>query len=322
MYRWDETRLEDKIVLFPKVREQLKKEIDKAMEQGNYETALDTLKQLQGYKHHSHLVHVQTLICLIKLQHWDEARDFCEDLLIDEHGEHYYDYFDYYVMILYEEKRFSEVIEVIKDERVRKSIPEQYAKKLNEIEQLAGEMNEWAAIDLVTEIQQAVVENLPQKQYYLLQKWKQLGVKAPASFYLLLKEEKVHPMIKTMLLHQFQMERLEESVTIKKLGKQQTMVPAQVKGMKEHPVYLQTKAFIEFVEQEDPSLYHFIVEVFDQYCMVIYPFFYRIEEVAAVGEAFIQFAKQLLYGVEESPENEAYMEGIRHCHQLYHDVVQ
>src|SRR5699024_11822997 len=87
--------LDEKIILFPKMRMKLEQEIESEIQQENYSAAIKKLELLRKHKQKSYTIYIQSLICYIRLHRYTEAELLCEELL-EKHDEHYMDYLDYY----------------------------------------------------------------------------------------------------------------------------------------------------------------------------------------------------------------------------------
>src|SRR5699024_10793428 len=140
---------------------------------------------------------------------------------------HYIDYLDYYVMILYEAGKYDMVINRIEEEQ-RGKLPKEIQTKFKEIKRIAQQMNEWESMELIGDIQQAITDDNPRKQYYLFQKWQQLDTTMPEFFYDLLIEETIHPVIKTMILLKFVEAEIAEDIAIRKFTYEKDINPKTI----------------------------------------------------------------------------------------------
>src|SRR5699024_598325 len=143
-------------------------EIESEIQQENYSAAIKKLELLRKHKQKSYTIYIQSLICYIRLHRYTEAELLCEELL-EKHDEHYMDYLDYYIIILFEARKYQAVIERIQEEEQLANLPEELYAKFQEMKMLAQQMNEWEAEAIVGDIQQAVTDHNSKKQYYLLQ---------------------------------------------------------------------------------------------------------------------------------------------------------
>src|SRR5699024_8593372 len=131
--------LDDKIILFPKMRVKLEQEVEREIQQENYTSAIEKLEVLRNHGQKSYSIHIQSLICYIRLKRFTEAELLCEELL-DKHDEHYMDYLDYYIIILFEAKKYQAVIERIEEETESGELPEELQYKFQEMKILAEQM--------------------------------------------------------------------------------------------------------------------------------------------------------------------------------------
>lgn len=311
--------LDDNIILFPKMKEQLAEDIEKEMKKGNYSGALEKLDVLREHGFVSYPIHIQTLISYIRLNRFTEAEMLCEELL-EENNQHYFDYLDYYIMILYEAGKYQAVIDRVDEEEQTGELPEEYQMKFGEIKRIAKQMNEWESMELIKSFQQAVKDNRPTKQYYLIQKWRKLHTQAPAIFYDLLKEEDIHPVIKTILFLQLADEMVTKEVFIRKFTYEMEIIPRITPKIENHPIYQKTIQQLEQMEQENPTMYVLMKEMYDQYCFVMYPFMHTESEIEIMVSTLFQIV-QVHFGNEPKKENTPLIEQIETCSNLYQQIM-
>lgn len=310
--------MEDNIVWLPKAVEQIKIAVDNEMQAGVYEEALQKINLLLQHDYDSYEVHVQRITCLIKLKHYEEAEEFCE-LLLKEENEHYYDYFDYYMIVLYEQGKYSKMIDLIEQET--ESFPDNIGIKMNELKMLAMQLNDWTRQEWLHQFQLALNKEDIKKQYILLQKWQQHTLKDfPKRFYSLLEEPDIHPVIKTMMFTRLQNDRIGTTVAVRKLNRAGRKSPRNTSSMEQSPLYEKCVYDLLPLEQDNPTLYMLTKELLEQYVYVIYPLIPDENCAALLVEQMKRITKYQL-GINERLDLNEYGEEILLCQQLYEHIM-
>src|SRR5699024_5989212 len=131
----------DNILLLPNTIAEMELEIESLMQKKDFENALNNLELLLKHNHCTYIVYRDTLTCLMKLHHTNEDVDLCEKLLMDKQSEFYFDYFEFYIILLYESEAYSTLIHVFETEN--NNMPHEYADKTEKFKVLALQMSEW-----------------------------------------------------------------------------------------------------------------------------------------------------------------------------------
>ncbi|WP_176447538.1 tetratricopeptide repeat protein [Lentibacillus sp. CBA3610] len=93
-----------------------------ALKEKRYEEALAKLDQLLGYGVQNHEVMIGKLMCLMELNRYKEAQDFCESLLIHK-DEHYYHYVHIYLTILFQTSQYQLLMNQVEQELESDLVP-------------------------------------------------------------------------------------------------------------------------------------------------------------------------------------------------------
>ncbi|MEI3612885.1 tetratricopeptide repeat protein [Pseudogracilibacillus sp. SO30301A] len=312
------------IILFPTLRNELEKAERESFElihQQDYEQALEKLKFLLTHQISTYEIHISKLICLIKLNQLTDAEQFCENLLTDYNDSHYYDYLDYYIMILYETNKFPYIIDLINAEEKRSTIPDNFRKKFRDLYRLAYQMNSARSDELIAELHGAVKEDNHHRQWYIINKWKELNIDPPEMFLNLLKEKEIHPAIKTQIIELLIDSNFKSSVMVEKFGENHSIELKKLQKVSEHPIYLNTLQQLQNLEQENPTLYIQVKELLYQFSYIQYPKFYPTSDIIDVKNALILLGNENLslpYG-EMTNKNKVhdYVDLIKLSNELY-----
>lgn len=312
------------IILFPTLRKSLEKterEAYEAMKKQDYESALEKFDFLLFHQYASHEIYISKLISLLKLHELDEAEYFCESLLANDEDLYYFDYFEYYIMILYERNKFSVVMECIDAEEKSNRVPKDSKKKLRDLYRLAYQMNAARAEELISELNEAFRENNSRKQWYILNKWKELKADPPEQFLSVLKKPTVHPAIKTSIIEILIDNNIDAEIEIEKFGELISLNLKHLLKLDEHPIYTKLLHQIGNIEQENPTLFLQVNEMLRQYSYIHYPKMYADEEAKRIAEALIHVGKENLALPLEDGEKksnlENQIENIRLSNELY-----
>ena len=315
----------DNVILFPTLRrnlEQMEKESYELIEDNDYEQALEKLKILLSHQYTSFDINMNTLHCLTKLGRWKEAEQFNEMLLKNEDDEYYYDYLGYYIMILYEQNNYSALMTTILEEEKKRHIPPPFNKKFKDIYRLCYQMNMMKANELLHQFKTAIEEENHREQLFYIHQWVQLHVEPSEMIVHALRNNKVHPVVKTKILEVLKERNLTEKLTVEKFGREIEICPAQLVDIKEQELFQTILDKLSEVEQNDPTLYALIEQLVYQYHYVRYPFLFDVIEIDQLTEAFVFVGKKHLAmtsGVDEKIKNE--VETIEICSQMYLNVM-
>jgi len=317
----------NKVILFPTLKkslENIEKECYVLIKEKEYERALKKLTYLLSHRYTSYDIHISILICYIKLQRFSEAEEYYEQLLLHDNDPNYYDYLEYYLMVLYERNQYTELMTIIQDEEKKNIIPTTFQKKFQDIYRLAYQMNLMSADQLIVELEAAVNRKDHQAQWHIFQKWLKLNVDPHEIFFTLLIDPKVHPVLKTAIIELLQARNVESRIEVEKFGKKTSIELMDLPAVTDHPIYHQTLTYIHYIDQDNPSLFTIIEKLHNQFHYVRYPYLYPEQDIRYVGDALIQIAiEDLSLPLNHEGQCERiikYIEMIRLCNKLYVNI--
>src|SRR5690625_3654722 len=111
------------------MKERLFNQMELALKDKNYAEALKIINKLLKNQIHSRGIYVTKLNCLIQLKQFDEAEQFCEDLL-EFTADFYEYYFEYYLFILFELNKFHILMDAYEAARKANKINKEKRVKL------------------------------------------------------------------------------------------------------------------------------------------------------------------------------------------------
>ncbi len=315
------------IIIFPTLRdslEEIENQAYESIQKQDYEIALQHVNYLLSHQYCSYDIHVSKLICHIKLNDLAEAEKFCENLVIDSDEPHYFDYLEYYVMILYEREKYAYLIELIENEEKNEKMPEESQKRLREIYRLAYQMNVIRSDELIQELRRSVKEENHQKQWYILNKWKELKTDPPELLFTLLKNNGIHPAIKTLVLESLKDLNIRASIEVEKFKDTSTILLDALPLVMEHPTYKYIVELLQETEQENPTLFLLIKDLLYQFNYIQYPHMYTDKELKDIAKAFVLAARDNLSlnipKGEVDNKIQEYINQIHLCNELYLNI--
>ncbi|SET69590.1 hypothetical protein SAMN05216389_12129 [Oceanobacillus limi] len=320
----------DKVILFPKWRVTLEEESLEALKEKRYEEALGKLNELLNYQIHSHEIIIGKLICLMELGRHEEAQVLCEEAM-SQKDEDYYHYVHIYLTILFQTNQYSLLMEQVDRELEGSNVPymmrEQFRQLYDVSSKMAKEVNSEESNEYLKELKTAVESQNHENQWRIINRLHQLNATPDKKLYSLLKEEYIHPVIKTALFRWFQDQEVSDLIDVEKLGSQLHVKPIDVIGLKTHPTMKQTMLLISELEQENPTLFQLIKQLLDRYAYVRYPLLPPSEEAVHIAGALRYIGDQMLNIPNETREelnhNQFhYVDEIKMCEQLYLSIIE
>lgn len=274
-------------------------EIKQLLDHGATQEALEKIKLLLKHSpDHIELLHLQ-LIGLQALNAWTEVEELSERLLQLTDESNYYFYLTCYLNSLVEQGEMQLVADTIEDELIVNTFDEEEESLLLELLGYCLENVNIEAERFLEQIQLAIVSNNVEKQWVYFHKWKRLGLRPPDMFMQLLEEASVHPLLKTEIIELLKEHDVNQKVTIQKFQHETTIELAKLPRRKEHPIYRLVENHLQSSEQSDLTLVHYMLELFDRYSLVYYPFFFSKEDVLSFIAALSSVATELINSDDE-----------------------
>ncbi|MFD1039550.1 DUF3196 family protein [Virgibacillus byunsanensis] len=323
-----ENQQKDNIILFPKWKAILEEESLQALKQKRYLEALDKLDELISYDVNSHEIMIGKLICLMELDRYEDAQDLCEEL-IKLKDENYFHYLHIYLTILFQTSQYQLLMEQVEYEFEADTVPmdikEQFQQLYDMSNNMSLELKAEQYSEYINELLEAVHENNHSKQWRTVENMRKLKVEPTKAIKELLKQESVHPVIKTTIFQWLQEKNVSEDVIIEKLNMCLTVNPTDTPRIASHGTLKQTLLLINEMEQKNPSLFQMIEKLLYRYIYVRYPMMPPNDETVEIAEALKSVGKEYLniHKQEESPKQDIlrYVEEIKMCETLYLSVI-
>lgn len=288
---------QEKIIIFPKWKENLEKRAKQTMQEHHYQEAYQYFQQLTDNGVYSHEVMTGKLICMMELHMEEEAEELCE-ALISQKDAHFAYYVHIYATLLFQLSKYKEVLNLIEDTQDTDSVPQNVKEQLQQIYQLSLELqeqdNKKSYQEIEKQLEEALVEQNDRKQWYMIKKLIHLDIREDkATFRKMLIDPQVHPVVKTGILEYYEHAHSHAVLHIEKfnveekihMNKQVEVLPASfVEGI---------NTYLEQIQQDDPIQYDMIQLILERFMYVYTPFLPQENN-------YETFAKSLLYYVDKS----------------------
>ncbi|MFD1362179.1 tetratricopeptide repeat protein [Lentibacillus salinarum] len=315
----------ENVILFPKWRQALEEESLLALKNKKYEEALEKLDQLLGFGVHNHEINIGRLMCLMELNRYKEAQDFCEALLI--HNDNHYDqYVHIYLTILFQTSQYELLMEQVEQEFAAKTVPKDMTDQFRQLYDMSKRMRDEIRTEktpgYIDDLFQAVETENHVRQYTLVEQIRKLTANPTDRMASLLTDDRVHPVTKTAIFMWLQENGFSEKVLVHKLGAELSVAPDQVSPLTTHPVMQQTLLSINEQEQENPTLFQLMEQLLWHYLYVRYPLMPHENDVNSIAAALTVIGENYLdiHKTKQTDRNEQiiqYMDEIKMCDALY-----
>ncbi|HLS35005.1 MAG TPA: hypothetical protein VK061_02075 [Bacillota bacterium] len=317
-----------KIVLFPKLKERLKNDAAEAYRNKKFEQALDIYESLLSYGETEHEIVFGKVLCLVELKRFSLAQQICEEQLIKNEG-NYYDFLHLYALILFQTDQYYALQAQLDFELSQVTLPPYLEEQLQYLYDISCEMIEnerkYQKDFLFEKLGKAISEEEVLKQYHLVQEMIESNIEPDDYIISLLSETKVHPVIKTNILLWLKEKRFKQTVPIKKFGQKIEVKPIDLSSVEENHVYKKIKDFIHDKFASEPSSLQMILEMLYRYFFVIYPFVPDETEIEIIIEAMNTIVKSNLDGISHEKTDKDLLKMIKNISQsetLYLSILE
>lgn len=322
---------DENVILFPKWKTRLEDKSLEAMKQKNYEEALTNLNLLLSYQVNNHEIIIGKLICLMELGRYEEAQDFCEQVLKHQ-DPNYYHYVHIYLTILFQTSQYELLMEQVEDEFGNDDIPnmirEQFQQLYDMSEQMKDDIKSERHTEYINELNQAIQDENHSLQWRLIENLRKMKVKPTQTIIALLEDETIHPVTKTAIFHWLQEKAVSQDILIHKLDLSLSVNPKHVTDLQSDVTMKQTLLLISELEQNNPSLFHLLKQLLFRYAYVRYPIMFPSEDVLQIAEALKHIGNAYL-NIHRKPNDALtddviihYIEEIKMCEALYLSIIE
>lgn len=317
------------VVLFPKWKQTLEQESLRALEQKEYEKALEKLNQLIAYDEQKYEIVMGKIISLMELNQYDKAQEFCESVL-ENRDENYYQYFHMYVTILFQTSQYQFLMEQVDSAVTDDSVPIEMKETFQQLHVMSKNMQQEKHIEqshyFVDELDDAFAAKDYRKQWRLIEKLKFLDIIPPEKFYTYLTDDTTHPVVKTNLFQWLQQSGTKDWLEVHKEDGSISVQSSVFPTLTDHTLKVRVELLLKAQEQKNPSLYHLMAKLLYRYLYVCYPIFPSESDAKQIAKALRILGERYLQNDSEAcdPSDESsgrYMKKIELYETLYLSVL-
>lgn len=311
MNKRDHSKKENKIILFPNLEKRL---LEKGLEQiqcKNFTEAIKLLSQANQFNPDDEDINLGLVVANFEAGNLEEANQRAKNMLRLGIGE-YFTIVDMYIMILVQQKQYSEIVTTIEVLLEEREVPadklEHFMKMLHFSRKMSESISNNNAPEQSNPFKELTFDLFSIKdageQVYLAGRLASSNIKA----YILeiseyLSSDDGDPFFKTILLTVLKEQDYDKEIIVKKYFKELALVPKELFEVHFHPDLL---AALEIVtgslENEDPILLDSIKQLMERYFFLLYPFRTEIEEPNIWGAAF-HFVALSYFGQSQEVSN-------------------
>ena len=323
-----------KIVAFPNLGERL---ISKGMDElsnRNFRNAAKLFSQAREYDPDRDEVCMGLVVSLVELEHYEEARTLCKEMLNKGIGD-YFQLINIYLMVLLQLNEHQEMVTTIELLFEENQIPfdkEEHFERMLQFSKRAieekKEESDREAEHLQEELQkEALFEGKSDNELFqAITKLASANIRPfVPQIKKFLEQEEGHPFFKTLLLNILIDQEYGEEITIQKFSKSKMVIPHHLEPIKETSFYKEMVRMLEDgIGQKNPSLFAMVSSLMDRHSFLMYPFEPEIETIPEWVAAYHSLAEEYMAGNDVSEEmaeqygvdSEAVREKVLHIKEL------
>ncbi|MFF2458693.1 tetratricopeptide repeat protein [Peribacillus simplex] len=297
---------ETKIIAFPNLGERL---IVKGLDElgnRNFKAAAQLFSQAREYEPENDEVCMGLVVSLVELEYYQESKELCIEMLNKGIGD-YFQLINIYLMVLLQLGEHQEMVTTIellfeesqipfdKEEHFEKmlqfskrALEDKKEEKERQNQQLSEELQEDELFEGKTDNDMLMV----------ISKLTNINIRPfiPQIEEFLQKDEE-HPFFKTMLLNILIDQEYNEEVTLKKFNQSKSVIPSELKSLKETDFYKKVTGLTEEeISQDNPSLFEMVHSLIERHSFLLFPFEPGPESLPAWAAAYHALAEEYMTG--------------------------
>ncbi|MFE4810424.1 tetratricopeptide repeat protein [Peribacillus simplex] len=297
---------ETKIIAFPNLGERL---IVKGLDElgnRNFKAAAQLFRQAREYEPENDEVCMGLVVALVELEYYQESKELCIEMLNKGIGD-YFQLINIYLMVLLQLGEHQEMVTTIellfeesqipfdKEEHFEKmlqfskrALEDKREEKERQNQQLSEELQEDELFEGKTDNEMLMV----------ISKLTNINIRPfiPQIVEFLQKDEG-HPFFKTMLLNILIDQEYKEEVTLKKFDQSKSVIPSELKSLKETDFYKKVTGLTEEeISQDNPSLFEMVHSLIERHSFLLFPFEPGPESLPAWAAAYHALAEEYMTG--------------------------
>lgn len=299
-------REKSNIVAFPNLYERL---IEKGLDRlaaKDFKSAADLFSEAKEMGPDHPDLNIGLVVSLVELGRYSEARELCEEVLQKGIGD-YFQVVNIYLMVLLqlnEHEKMTAVIEALLEEGHVPPEKEEHFRTMLEFSRRALEDKPADKEEADQESDQLFPDLSEPALLEIISKLPRLNIRPHIEeIAALLKNEEIHPFIKTLLLNVLQEQGVTEEVAVRKLGLEKTVSPAALELPNGTAFFKGTVSLLEdSLAHTDPSLYSMASGLLERDYFILYPFDPDESEYAVWAAACHMLAVRYLNGEADAAD--------------------
>lgn len=260
-----------KIIPFPMLKERLIEMGMDALNNKNYEEALELLFEARQWDSNHPEIDFGIAICFMELGDFVSAKQICKEMLHQAKG-NYFQVLQMYLTILVQLGQYEEVEATIEAVLEENKLPSTHAEQFYKLLDLSRKMTE--ANPKAAEDEDDDLFLLIDKQLFFVQTLKNKSAEGYLdTIQKMLLSKTVHPIVKTMLLQLLRDQEISESMKVTKFGESIVVKPDRLHDLLETPFAKKVINLLDDVlGNENPTLFEAVKEMWIRHLYVMYPF--------------------------------------------------
>ncbi|WP_449619983.1 tetratricopeptide repeat protein [Robertmurraya sp. Marseille-Q9965] len=275
-------RIDGNVILFPNLEKRL---LDRGLEQlqeKNFSEAIQLFEEAKALAPEDSDIYIGLVLAYYEGGALQKAKQLAKEMLKEDIGD-YFQTVDLYLMILVQLHEYDEIITTIEILEEEREIPldkqEHFSKLLTFSKRMADARNfaeyEEEAEDLFDSEQPVnlSLDGDPNKQVLAIAELAHKNVRPyidEVKDYL--KSKDGHPFLKTMLLNILQEQEYEKEIHIEKFGSEKTVIPINIRPIRESEQFLAIKEILNPIEDKNPILFQQMLSLLERHLFLISPF--------------------------------------------------
>lgn len=291
--------MDEKIVLFPHVKERLLDKGYEALNEKNFEEAYELFKSMETNKIHTMQSELAIVICLVELSRIEEAIDYCEKILKEGFSE---EVLDVYLSILLQMEYFEKANEVIIPVLKNEEISDLYHMKLQNLSQIAEKGTDSRNISHTKE-QIKEVENIllhdsnVTKQMEIVSILETMNIESILEVLKeFLRDDTKNPVLKSLIIQVLNNKEVDEEIQVCKFGREVMINPKLL----DEEAFLfgdeVSKLLSQYIENDNPTMFQALNEQWNYYVFSYYPFVLEPRNKTLWATALYVFGARM-YGI-------------------------
>jgi len=316
------------IVIFPKWKEALERESFQLLKEKEYETALAMFNELIKHGESTHEIIFGKLLCLAELEKLEKAIKILEQLIFQENDQRH-EYIHMYLTMLYQTNEYEQLINTVRQMEQINHFPKQYREHIEQLylmSQTKKAENEQKIKSKYNKRLLEIIEtNKYEEQRHLIRTLKKVRATPSEDMFELLRNERIHPVIKTDLLFWFKTVGITQSLNLEKLGLYLSVEPIKLTPITDQTIYDDVHSHLHYLENEDPTLLTLIEKTFKRFLYVWYPFPLKQAQTkyfATALKAIVDPKRTDETYTNFNPLVNKFMKRISICEALYLSVIE